>query len=287
MPVDPDFHRPGAVRADLDERRAEPGVPQVEVVHRDPAVLLVEGELRAPGRVGVTLAGDEHPLGFLGHPDRRDLRPARSGRGPVQVGAHHLDVAVGGLQRHHRDVVGLGEGGDPAAEGIPDLLQARRGRDRVAAVVQELDHLPADLQLAQVAVKVETVQALQVERHVPVEHVVHRDRHRPLDPGRHGNLRDVAYERRMRPPARKRPRNRKPRRYQAEPAWETDHRASAIIVLAVVGIVALTVLSFAVHVLFSHGRWWPSPSWPGSSSGRAAPTGSLSARSSVARPPPL
>ena len=144
-------------------------------------------------------------------------RPA-AGRG-VQVGLHHLDVAVGSLQRHHRDVIGLGERGHPAAEGVPDLLQARRGRHRVPAVIQELDHLPADLQLAQVAVKVETVQALKVQASMPVEHVVHRDRYRPLEPRRHGNLRDVAYARRMRSPARQRPRNRKPRRYQAEPAW--------------------------------------------------------------------
>jgi hypothetical protein len=97
----------------------------------------VEGELRAPGRVGVALAADEYPLSFLGHPDRRDLRPA-GGSSPLQVGAHHLDVAVGCLQRHHRDVIGFGERGDPAAESVPDLLQARRGRDRVPAVLQEL-----------------------------------------------------------------------------------------------------------------------------------------------------
>ena len=53
---------------------------------------------------------------------------------------------------------------DPAAERVPDLLQARRGRHRVPAVIQELDDLPADLQLAQVAVQVEPVQALQVQR---------------------------------------------------------------------------------------------------------------------------
>ena len=206
MPVDPDFHRPGAVGADLDECRPERGVPQVEVIHRDPAVLFIEGELRASGRVGVAFATQEHPLGFLGHADRRDLRTA-GGRGLLQVGAHHLDVAVSGLQRHYRDVIGLGERGDAAAEGVPDLLQARRGRDRVPAVPEELDHLPADLELAEITVKVETIQAFQVERRVPVEHVVHRDRHRSLEPGRHGNLRDVACKRRMRSPARERPQN--------------------------------------------------------------------------------
>jgi hypothetical protein len=41
------------------------------------------------------------------------------------------------------------------------------------------------LQLAEIAVQVKTVQALQVEHHLPVEHVEHRDRHRSLQPGRH------------------------------------------------------------------------------------------------------
>src|SRR5438477_9024142 len=85
---------------------------------------------------------------------------------------------------------------------------------------QELNNLPADLQLAQVTMKVKPVQALQAERNVPVQHVVDCDRHRPLEPGRHGNLRDVAYTRRMRLPARERLRNPQPRRYQAEPVWE-------------------------------------------------------------------
>ena len=76
---------------------------------------------------------------------------------------------------HHRDVVGLGEGGDPAAEGLPDLLQARRRQHLEPPVAQELDDLPADLQLAQVAMQVEPVQAVQVEGDVPVEHLVDRD----------------------------------------------------------------------------------------------------------------
>jgi hypothetical protein len=142
---------------------------------------LSKGELGALARVGVTLAGDEHPLHLLRHPDRRDLGPA-GGRGLVQVRLHDLDAAVGRLQRHHRDVAGLGEGGDPAAEGAADLLQARRGRHREPAVPEELDHLPADLQLGQVAVQVEPVQALQVQRDMTVQHVIYRDRHRPGEP---------------------------------------------------------------------------------------------------------
>ena len=37
---------------------------------------------------------------------------------------------------------------------------------------QELHHLPTHLQLAQVTVEVEPVRALQIEAHVPVEHIV-------------------------------------------------------------------------------------------------------------------
>jgi hypothetical protein len=64
--------------------RAGPGVPQAEAADRDPAVFLAGGELRALARVGAALAGDQHPLHIMGHPDRRDLRPP-GGRGLVQV----------------------------------------------------------------------------------------------------------------------------------------------------------------------------------------------------------
>ena len=58
---------------------------------------------------------------------------------------------------------------------------------------QELNNLPADLQLAQVTMQVNPVQALQIERNVPLQHVVDRDRHRPLEPGRHDTLPHLAY----------------------------------------------------------------------------------------------
>ena len=178
VPVDPHLDRPRAVGADLDERRTEIGVPQVEVVDGDPAVGLVEGELRWLGRVGVALPGDEHPLRLLRHPDRGHLRTPLAGS-RTQIAAHHVDVAVGGLQPHHRNVVGVGERGDRPAEPVADLLQTRRRRDRETALPQELHHLPAHLQLGQVAVQVDPVQAVQVEFHVPVEHIVDRDR---IDP---------------------------------------------------------------------------------------------------------
>ncbi|HET9565787.1 MAG TPA: hypothetical protein VFP27_15085 [Mycobacterium sp.] len=44
---------------------------------------------------------------------------------------------------------------------------------------QELYDLPAHLELTEVAVQVDPVQAVQVECHVPVEHIVDGDR---IDP---------------------------------------------------------------------------------------------------------
>jgi hypothetical protein len=49
-----------------------------------------------------------------------------------------------------RDVIGLGERGDAATERVPDLLQARRRGDREPAMLQEPDHLSADLQLPEI-----------------------------------------------------------------------------------------------------------------------------------------
>jgi hypothetical protein len=52
-------------------------------------------------------------------------------------------------------------------------------------MLKELHELAADLQPAEITVQVEAVQALKVQLHVPVQHIVHRDRHRPVDPRRH------------------------------------------------------------------------------------------------------
>ena len=84
--VDPDLGRVGEVGADLDERRAEIGIPQVEVVAGHPPVSLGEGELRRRC-AGLPPVCGPHPLELLRHPDRRHRGPAgqpppASGTGP-------------------------------------------------------------------------------------------------------------------------------------------------------------------------------------------------------------
>src|ERR1700687_1738733 len=82
--------------------RSEIGVPEVEAEDRDAAGLLVGGGRGGLGRIGVALPGDEHTLRLLRYPDRGHLRAGGARRGG-QVTPHHLDVAVRGLQPHHRD----------------------------------------------------------------------------------------------------------------------------------------------------------------------------------------
>src|SRR6266542_6227063 len=92
-PLTGDLDRVGEPGAELDERGAEVVVPHVHVENCDSPLLLGEGELRGLGRVGIAPAGGPHHLELLGHPDRGDLRTAGPGR-PIQVGPHHLDLAV-------------------------------------------------------------------------------------------------------------------------------------------------------------------------------------------------
>jgi hypothetical protein len=76
-----------------------------------------------------------------------------------------------------RDVVALGEPGNVAAEALPDPLEQHRRGNRVAQMLgQEPDHLPAHLQVGDVDVEVDAIQALQVQPDMPVEQVIDIDR---------------------------------------------------------------------------------------------------------------
>ena len=80
---------------------------------------------------------------------------------------------VGPLEAQQGDGLLLSEGRDCLAEAVPDALEQGRGGDRVAQVLgQERDHLPADLQVGDVGVEVDAVQAVNVECHVTVEDIV-------------------------------------------------------------------------------------------------------------------
>jgi len=121
--------------------------------------------------------GAEHPLELLGSHDG-DHPVAAGALGRFQVGLDMVQFAVvptgavrlGQVRDWHR--VCLGEGVDLAAEAVADLLDHRGGRYGLAEVPAELVDLPAHLQVRDVGVQVEAVDAGDVEPDVAVEHVV-------------------------------------------------------------------------------------------------------------------
>jgi hypothetical protein len=71
----------------------------------------------------------EHPLELLRHPDRRHPSPIFPDQ-PVQVWAHHLQLALPPGEAHHRDPLLGGELRDRLPEPQPNPLQNRRRRNR-------------------------------------------------------------------------------------------------------------------------------------------------------------
>jgi hypothetical protein len=130
--------------------------------------------------VGVlaSLVAHEDLLDLLGHYDRHHPTAALP-LGLLQVGADVVELAVvpagavGPLEPQQGNRLLLGEGRDCLAEAVPDALEQGRGGDLVAQVLgQERDHLAADLQVGDVGVEVDAVQAVQVKCHVTVEDIV-------------------------------------------------------------------------------------------------------------------
>ena len=100
---------------------------------------------------------------------------------PIQVGAHHVELAADVVlaESHHRDVVVCGEAGHRLAEALTELSEQRRRRERIAQVIgQKRHHLGAGLQFRHVAIQINPVRALDIQRHVPVQNFGHG--HDPL-----------------------------------------------------------------------------------------------------------
>jgi hypothetical protein len=174
--VDPDLHRIREIGAHLDKRRPEIVVPEIEVITRDPPTGLGEREPHTGGAPTV-FGRQEHRRELLRHPDRGHPR-LTCRRLPCHKGAHPIDLAVILTEPHHRDVVVGGEPVHRPAEPGTDLLQDRRRGDLIAQMRdQKRHHLPAHLQIRHITVQIDPIQALQIQAHMPVEHIVHR-RHR-------------------------------------------------------------------------------------------------------------
>ena len=94
--------------------------------------------------------------------------------------AHQLQLAAHIIltELHPRDVVGLGEGRHRSAKTLPDLVEQRRRRKRIAQMVrQKRHHLCTGLQLRDVGIEIDLIQTLDIQRHMPIQNIV--DRHNP------------------------------------------------------------------------------------------------------------
>ena len=112
---------------------------------------------------------------------------------------------------------------------VTDLLQARRRGHREPAVPQELHHLPAHLQLGEVAVQVDPVQTVQIELTCPSSTSL-------TVTGLTRTRRDAMttsatrrYENRACTHGTESTTPRPPRRYQAKPAWMIDSRGLVVV----------------------------------------------------------
>src|SRR5205823_5106586 len=146
----------------------------VKVVHRHSAISFDKAELWSV-LLGASPIAHEHLLDLLGDDDGH-----HSGCGGlVDVFAYVVDLAVipagsiGSVQMKEWDAIDLSEAADRIAEAITNLLEQRGRGDGVAEVLgQEGDHLPADLQLWDIAVEVDTIQAVEVQDDMTFEHII-------------------------------------------------------------------------------------------------------------------
>ena len=168
--VQPYLDRIREVGADLDERRPELVVPDIEVVAGDPPLGPVPAEMRRPTVAGLGDGAGRDPLELLRPADRRHPGPARP-RLPSQIRLHLLDLALTLAELDHRDLVAVGERAHRPAEPVTDPTHHRRRRDREPARGQELHDLPTDLQIRHIPVQIDPVQTLQVQPHMPIQNV--------------------------------------------------------------------------------------------------------------------
>ena len=177
MPVQPHLRRVREVAADLDEAGAELAVVDVEVVDAHPPLRLLEGEVGDAGPVGA-VAALEHPLELL-RGDDRDHTETPIPLCPLQIRPHMVELAIVPaaairlLQMQDRDLMLRRKRPHLTAEAIADPREQDRRRHRVAEMPgQKLHHLPAHLQPRHVRVQIQPIDALHLERHMTLEHLV-------------------------------------------------------------------------------------------------------------------
>jgi hypothetical protein len=150
--------------------------PGEDLVGRHPPFGLVESEAHGLRVVGPVLCG-KHPLVCLGGDDGHHPEVAIA-LSLLQVLLDMVDLAVipavrSASSNAEPDVVVAGEGGDVTTELVTDPVKDGRRRDRVAQMTGEEDHrLIPDLEIGHLGVEIQPVDTVDLQRHMPVQHVI-------------------------------------------------------------------------------------------------------------------
>src|SRR5207249_1111883 len=108
-------------------------------------------------------------LEFLSYADGDDAGLG----GGLEVGLDDVDLPIALPETDDWDLMALGERGDCLAKGLAHLLEQGRRRDRLVTMLAEKgDHLAANLQGRNVRVQVDTIQAFEVQHHMPIENLI-------------------------------------------------------------------------------------------------------------------
>jgi hypothetical protein len=91
--------------------------------------------------------------------------------------AHHIELPGVLGEPHHRDALLISQLPDRVPEPVTDPAHHRRRRNREALTRQELHDLTTDLQVRDIPVQVDPIQALQIQRHMTIKEIPRR--HRP------------------------------------------------------------------------------------------------------------
>ncbi len=166
MPVQAQLRGVGEVRAELDEEGAEVAVHQVEVV------LVDHGRGTHDPRVGPTLtvpsllgAEDRHLLLGLAHEEYAFVLLE-----PGQEPPGHVVLALTPPECDERHVLFVDEGLDGTHERSADWRhESRRWHGLAAMTSEKADHAELSLQPRNVGIKVEPIDALDLQAHVPVQ----------------------------------------------------------------------------------------------------------------------
>jgi hypothetical protein len=177
MAVETDLYRVRDVGADLDECRPPLAIVEVEIVlrGRDPLAREVKGHatLRAP-----TLLRFERPLLFLGETEQHHALALGEARA---MGIGDRIFVLAGLEFHHGNGLRRGKLLDRRGESVVHRLEERGGRNRVAEVIaQEVAKTAGGLQLRQIGMQIEAVDAADLQRDVVTDNVSDVGFHRNL-----------------------------------------------------------------------------------------------------------